>query len=419
MSVRIRKLAHLDPRACPLPHGTEVTTCVDRVIGDRVLQQGAVGRVTAIEGDAVDVTVVGVGVVRYRRDEVVPRKVGQVRYAQRRAAAWEQLAPCVVLEATVGSRAWGLADEGSDVDLRGVFALPFAWTAGLVEPPLDLVREDGSATYWEVAKTIRQALRADPNTLETLFVGSVRARDPIGEWLLDARDAFVSAEIHGSFARYALSQLQRLRQSAALAEHRAAILGWLREQPTPTLDAVAARLATISPRAAPSRADAEHQAKEWIKQLYRSLFDQGLIPARDFPSLVRFAREGAPDLELARELRPKNAYNLLRLIVTAARWLRTGEPRLEIDGALRERLLAIKRGEVPLDDVLAEAEAIAPELEEARRTTPLPAKPDVARADALLRRIRVELARRHVERVPGPFGRDAPEPPEARWEDEP
>ncbi len=54
-----------------------------------------------------------------------------------------------------------------------------------------------------------------------------------------------------------------------------------------------------------------------------------------------------------------------------------------------------------------------------RVATPLPAKPDVARADALLRRIRVELARRHVERAPGPFGRDAPEPPEARWEDEP
>ena len=50
-----------------------------------------------------------------------------------------------------------------------VFVLPLAWTTGLAEPPLDLVSLDGSQTYWEVGKAIRQALRADPNTLEMLF----------------------------------------------------------------------------------------------------------------------------------------------------------------------------------------------------------------------------------------------------------
>lgn len=85
------------------------------------------------------------------------------------------------------------------------------------------------------------------------------------------------------------------------------------------------------------------------------------------------------------------------------------------EGALRERLLAIKRGEVSLDDVLAEAEAMAPELERARDASALPRRPDVARADALLRRIGDEIARRWVTGAPGPFGNDAPQPPEVTW----
>jgi hypothetical protein len=416
MDLRIRGLESVDPRAVNLPHGTEVTTRVDRVLGERTVPQGAVGRVVKLEGDDVDVALVGIGVVRYRRDEIVPRKIGQVRYAQRRAASFEALSRCVVLEAVVGSRAWGLANERSDTDRRGLFALPFPWTSGLVEPPVDLVSEDGSVTFWEIDKGLRQALRADPNTLELLFVRTVRAVDPIGEWILAARDAFVSVEIHGTFARYAISQLRRLEQGGRLAEHRARVLEWLRADDL-SLDEVARRLAAITPRAAPSEADAVQTAKTWVKQLYRSLHDQGLLRANDFASLVQFARAGAGDLELPRELRPKNAYNLLRLIEAATEWLKTGEQTFEVPAHRRGRLLAIKRGEVPLADVLAEAEALAPALEEARNASKLPKHPDVARIDALLRKISEELARRWVGRENGPFGADAPAPPIAEWQD--
>ncbi len=44
-------------------------------------------------------------------------------FALRRAATWDALRPCVVLETVVGSQAWGLANEASDVDMRGVFGL--------------------------------------------------------------------------------------------------------------------------------------------------------------------------------------------------------------------------------------------------------------------------------------------------------
>lgn len=415
MDLRLQQLAHLDPRAVPLPHGTEVVTGVDRVVGERAVPQGAVGRVVKVTGDEVDVLVVGVGTVRYARRELTPRKVGQAQFAQRREAAWSSLHACAVLETTVGSRAWNLADEGSDTDLRGAFALPLAWSVGLVEGPAELVSADGSATYWRVDKAVRQALRADPNTLEMLFVPGARALDPIGQWVLDARHALVSAEIHGSFGRYALSQLKRLEQSQRLAAHRDAALTWLRDDPTLTLDAVAARLAAAFPRATPTEADALFQAKQYVKQLCRSLHDQGLLASSDFAAMARFAHDDPSALELPRELRPKNAYNLLRLIVTATGWLRTGEPEFAASGAFRDRLLAIKQGRVALSEVLAEAESLAPALEEARHATKLPPHPDVGVADTLLRRIGAEVARRAVVVEAGPWGREAPAPPEVVW----
>jgi hypothetical protein len=415
VSAGLGPLDSLDSRAIPIPHGTEVVTRVDRIVGARRIPQGSVGRVSASDGRGLDVTIAGVGVVRYARDELSPRRIGQVLFARRRADAWEALRPCVVVDTTVGSRAWGLADADSDEDHRGVFAHPLPWTQGLVAPPDDLVSADGSATYWAVGKAVRQALRADPNTLEMLFLPGARALDPVGEWLLAERDAFVSVEIYGTFGRYALGQLRRLQQGLRLAEHRTIVLEWLRRDPDLTLDAVAERLSNVATRAELPPVDRIHQARQYIKQLYRSLADQGLLEANEFSALVAFARQSAADFDLPRELRPKNAYNLLRLLVTAAGWLRDGAPVFEVSGGLRVRLLAVKKGEVPLEDVLAEAEAMAPELERARDASTLPKRPDVARADALLRRIGEELARRWIGRAAGVFGCEAPAPPEVVW----
>lgn len=384
-----------------LPHGTEVTTRVDRHSGERRLASGTVGRVVRARDGGYDVHFVGVGELWYAHDELQPRKTGQLDFAHRREAAWNALRPCVVLEAVVGSHAWGLADAASDTDTRGAFALPLSWTAGLVEPPSDLVSADGSHTFWELSKTVRQALRADPNTLELLFVPGARATDELGAWLLEARDAFVSRAIFGSFGRYALSQLDKLEQSQRLSEHRDLVLGWLRDEPL-SLDACAERLAKLTPRT---------DMKTYLKQLYRSLYDQGLIARNDFESLAAYAREGGRRPPEARELRPKNAYNLLRLIVLATGWLRDGHPTFAATGAFRERLKAIKSGAVPLAEVLAEAEALTPELERARDASPLPEEPDYERANQLVRRANLELARRFIHQVPGPFGQQAPPPP--------
>jgi hypothetical protein len=419
MPRRLGGIDDVDPLTVPLPPGTEVTTRVDRVAGDRTITQGAIGRVAALDGDWVDVEVVGVGRLRYLRAEVMPRKPGLLRYAHRREHAWDQLSPCIVLDVVVGSRAWGLAGESSDEDRRGVFVLPFPWTTGLVDPPGDLASADGSRAYWEIGKAIRQAIRADPNTLEMLHAADAAAvLDPIAAELIAERDAFVSQEIYGSFGRYALSQLERLEHNQRLAEHRTLVLDWLRAAPAATLDEIAARLADAARVAAPTPADAVMRARDYVKQLYSSMYDQGLLAAREWKALVDFARTGSAHFDLPRDLRPKNAYNLIRLLDLAIRWLESSTPpSLRVPDALRETLLAIKHGEVATDEVLAMARSMTPRLEQARAASRLPRRADLTRADRILRAARAEAARRHVEGVPGPFGRDAAEPPPARFEE--
>ena len=396
----------------PLPAGTEVTTRVDRTVGADLRPQGASGRVVAVDGDRVEVQFLDGKRATYLRGEVTPRKLGVQRYAQRRAVAWESLRPCVVIDTLVGSRAWGLSDERSDEDRRGVFVLPLPWTTGLVEPPLDLVSLDGSQTYWEIGKAIRQALRADPNTLEMLCAGPEIA-DPMGEELVAMRASFLSQEIYGSFGRYALSQLDRLEHNQRLAEHRTVIIGWLQKDPELDLDLAAVRLAAAARIQAPTEADTIARAKDYIKQLYRSLYDQGLIATNDWSSLRQAAKA---DLELPRDLRPKNAYNLVRLLDLAIRWLGGEPPAVRVSDELRPTLLAIKRGEVPMADVMALARELTPKLESARQASRLPKHPDVGRAERVLRAARAEAARRCVLAEPGPWGADAAPPPEAKYD---
>lgn len=416
-ALRLGGLADVDPLAVPVPPGTEVTTRVDRVLGTRTVGQGAVGRVLAVDGEQIDVDVVGVGRVRYQRSELVPRKLGLVRYARRRDDAWAALAPTIVLDVVVGSRAWGLADAGSDEDRRGVFVLPLAWTTGLVTPPLDLASADGTGAYWEVGKAVRQALRADPNTLEMLFVADATSvRDAMGARLLEVRDACVSQEIYGSFGRYALSQLDRLEHDQRLAAHRVRVLDWLAAEPALTLDEVATRLARAAEVAGPTPADAERRARDYLKQLYRSLHDQGQLARSEWSALVELAQGRGHGFASPRGQRPKNAYNLIRLLDLATRWLGGGSPELRVRDELRPVLLAIKRGEVPLADVVAMARAMTPALEAARATSPLPPRADLPRVEAALRAIRHDAARRALGNEPGPWGADTPEPPEARFD---
>ena len=103
------------------------------------------------------------------------------------------------------------------------------------------------------------------------------------------------------------------------------------------------------------------------------------------------------------------------MLITATGWLRTGAPEFEMTGSTRLEILAIKRGEVELESVLRRAEELARELDDAHRKTVLPERPGLARAQALLVRIREEAARRWLAATDDAFGRRAAPLPLPEW----
>lgn len=449
MTQRLGGLHDVDPEAAPLPVGTEVITRVDRLVehvthdhagslADHAVQavatsarnpdaapllskprsQGAVGKVIACDlaNDTFTVRFVDGKQGTFNRAELLPRKVGLLRYQQRRDNAWHELSPTVVLTALVGSTAWGLADATSDQDHRGVFVLPLPWQTGLVEPPQDLLSEDRTSAHWEVGKAVRQGLRADPNTLEMLFA-TPTVIDPMGALLIDVRTAMISREIYGAFGRYALAQLDRLQHNQRLAAHRDTTLQWLRAEPGLSIDAAATRLVDAAQIAAPTRRDAIARARDYLKQLYRSLYDQDLLASNEWQALAQFASADPRAFELPRDLRPKNAYNLLRLLDQGIRWLGGEPPTVRVPDELQPTLRAIKRGDLPMTEVMALAQAMTPRLEAARDASPLPMYGDVAAVERALRAIRHESARRFIEQSPDAWGMLASAPPPASYQE--
>lgn len=83
----------------------------------------------------------------------------------------------------------------------------------------------------------------------------------------------------------------------------------------------------------------------------------------------------------------KPAMHLIRLLVVGTRALREGVIDPDV-AEFRDRLLAIKRGEVPLADVLAWHRELEIDFARAAEATRLPEHPDAAAADAVLLAIR-------------------------------
>lgn len=94
------------------------------------------------------------------------------------------------------------------------------------------------------------------------------------------------------------------------------------------------------------------------------------------------------DLRTAGKIRWKHAMHLIRLLLAGIVGLEEGEIPVRVDGDLRERFLAIKRGEVPWEEIDAWRLDLHRRFDRAFERTPLPARPDYAWADDFLIRAR-------------------------------
>lgn len=210
-----------------------------------------------------------------------------------------------VLAVVVGSRAYGLHDLASDYDRRGVYVAPTRAFWHLDKPPTHL---DGPAVEqfsWEFERFCVLALQGNPTVLEVLWSPLVETITVDGEWLLAARQAFLSRRVAETYGNYARDQLNR----------------------------VAARR------------------------------------------------------ERTGETNHKQAMHMIRLLVAGAHVLRTGEVLVDVRH-LRDRLLAVRRGELPWDEVAAWAADLLVELADATASTALPDQPDRVDVDRLLTAVR-------------------------------
>ncbi|MEU0546397.1 nucleotidyltransferase domain-containing protein [Micromonospora sp. NPDC005979] len=87
------------------------------------------------------------------------------------------------------------------------------------------------------------------------------------------------------------------------------------------------------------------------------------------------------------ETNHKQAMHMIRLLVAGVHVLRTGEVLVDVR-QLRDRLLAVRRGEVPWEEIDAWAADLFRELGDAAATTALPDQPDRVEVDRLLTAVR-------------------------------
>lgn len=95
----------------------------------------------------------------------------------------------------------------------------------------------------------------------------------------------------------------------------------------------------------------------------------------------------ARDRESGRPVRGKHLLHLLRVLTSCAVLLETGQLRLDV-GADRERLLAVKRGEVSWQAVTQWRDDLAARVDAALEHSPLPELPDTARVEQWLWSVR-------------------------------
>ena len=202
-----------------LPAGTQVVTRVEvkDAAGQILAPRGAVGEIVKAPDDgshSYRVRFVNGVEAALRRHEMTIRKQYQREAAQPgdEILAEYDLYDFVIYRCVVGSRAFGLAGEDSDIDRRGVYLPPADLQWSLYGAPEQLENEATQECYWELRKFLILALKANPNILECLYTPLVETAAPIAQELLAMREIFLSKLVYQTYNGYVMSQFKKLEQ---------------------------------------------------------------------------------------------------------------------------------------------------------------------------------------------------------------
>lgn len=124
------------------------------------------------------------------------------------------LPPNILLSGVVGSTAYGLAHEGSDVDRLGCYAAPTVLFHGL-HPPLGKaatwVSTGPDVVYHEAGKLLSLLLKINPTVTEILWLEEYETETAYGRDLIGIRSSLLSARpTRDAYLGYATQQFKRI-----------------------------------------------------------------------------------------------------------------------------------------------------------------------------------------------------------------
>lgn len=117
----------------------------------------------------------------------------------------------VIFQCVIGSQAYGLADDESDIDRRGIYLPPADLHWSLYGVPEQIECHETQEVYWELQKFLILALKANPNVLECLYSPIVEKATPLAQELIDMRSMFLSKLVYQTYNGYVLSQFKKMQ----------------------------------------------------------------------------------------------------------------------------------------------------------------------------------------------------------------
>jgi uncharacterized protein len=196
-----------------LPVGTKIVVLENIQHGDDIsLYEGMVGVVQKAPLDNSHQYVVRFpdgGEFALKRRQFAVQKQYR-REGMERVLDEHELYDYVIYRCVVGSRAYGLDSEESDIDRRGIYLPPASLHWSLFGVPEQLER--GEEAYWELQKFLALALKGNPNILECLHTPLVEYAAPIAQELIAQRQIFMSKLLYQTYNGYVLSQFKKMKK---------------------------------------------------------------------------------------------------------------------------------------------------------------------------------------------------------------
>jgi hypothetical protein len=118
----------------------------------------------------------------------------------------------ILFESIVGSHSYGLANEKSDIDIKGIYIQPLEDILGFNYIP-QISENKNNDNYYEIRRFLELLYENNPNIMELLNVPEkfILKKDPIFDLILNEKEKFITKKCKNSFAGYAISQIKKAR----------------------------------------------------------------------------------------------------------------------------------------------------------------------------------------------------------------